>query len=214
MKKMRWLALLAVFAMFAVACSAAEEAAETATDTVEDGADAVEDAVNDDGDDDAMEDEDDGGDDAMEDEDEGGNAVALDTDFGVDDEVIRIGLSADLSGIFAGLTTPIVDAQRAYFDRVNENGGIAGRQVELVTLDSGYDVPTHLDNYAELAEESDDGVVMISQSTGSPHTGAIAADLAADDLVAVPLSWYSGWADQSFGGNVFELYTNLSLIHI
>ena len=60
----------------------------------------------------------------------------------------------------------------------------------------------------DSSEESANGVVMISQSTGSPHTGAIAQDLASDDLIAVPLSWYSGWADQDFGSNVFELYTN------
>ena len=204
MKRMRWLALLASLSLFAVACSAAEEATDTAADAADDVADAV--TGDDEGDEEeAMEDEDE--EEAMEDEGDGG-AVELATDFGVDDETIRIGLSADLSGIFAGLTSPIVDAQVAYFDRLNENGGIAGRQVELVTLDSAYDVPTHLDNYAELAEESEDGVVMISQSTGSPHTGAIAQDLADDDLVALPLSWYSGWADQDFGANVFELYTN------
>ena len=208
MRRMRWLVLLAIFSLIAVACSAAEEATETATDAVEEVADEVtgddEEEAMEDEEEEAMEDEEE---EAMEDEGDDG-AAALATDFGVDDETIRIGLSADLSGIFAGLTSPIVDAQTAYFDRVNENGGIAGRQVELVTLDSAYDVPQHLDNYAELAEESEDGVVMISQSTGSPHTGAIAADLVADDLVGVPLSWYSGWADQDFGGNVFELYTN------
>ena len=206
MKRMRWLALLAIFGLIAVACSAA---AETATDAAGDVAEDVEDAVTDDDDDDSG----DSGDDDGGDADDGDDAAADDvvevaTDFGVDDETIRIGLSADLSGIFAGLTTPIVDAQTAYFDRLNEQGGIAGRQIELVTLDSGYDVPTHLDNYAELSEESADGVVIISQSTGSPHTGAIAADLVDDDLVAIPLSWYSGWADQDLGGNVFELYTN------
>jgi len=206
MKRMRWLALLAIFAVFAVACSAAEEAAETATDAAGDVADAAEDAVDGDDDEEAMEDDEE---EAMEDDEEGdaaGDAIAV--DFGVNDETIRVGLSADLSGIFAGLTTPITDAQSVYFDILNENGGIAGRDVELVILDSGYDVPTHLDNYAELSEESDDGVVMISQSTGSPHTGAIAADLADDDLIAIPLSWYSGWADQDLGSNVFELYTN------
>ena len=204
MKRTKWLALLASLSLFAVACSAAEEATDTVADAADDVADAA--TGDDEGDEEeAMEDEEE----AMEDEEgDGGGAVELATDFGVDDETIRIGLSADLSGIFAGLTSPIVDAQTAYFDRLNENGGIAGRQVELVTLDSAYDVPQHLDNYAELAEESEDGVVMISQSTGSPHTGAIAQDLADDDLVALPLSWYSGWADQDFGANVFELYTN------
>ena len=199
MKRMRWLALLAIFGLIAVACSAAE----TATDAAGDVADEVEDAVTDD-DDDEAEADDGGEDEAVEDD----GAVELATDFGVTDDAIRIGMSADLSGIFAGLTTPIVDAQIAYFDRLNEQGGIAGRQIEIVTLDSGYDVPTHLDNYAELSEESAQGVVMISQSTGSPHTGAISGDLVDDDLIALPLSWYSGWADQELGANVFELYTN------
>ncbi len=209
MKRMRWLALIAIFSLLAVACSAAEEAAETATDAAGEVTEEVEEAV--DGDDDeeeeAMEDEEE---EAMEDEDgeeAGGDVVPASTDFGANDEAIRVGLSADLSGPFAGLTSVIVQAQEAYFDRVNENGGIGGREVELVTLDNAYEVPTQLDNYAELAEESEDGVVMISQSTGSPHTTAIAEDLENDDLIAIPLSWYSGWATE-LGTNVFELYTN------
>ncbi|MGI9605052.1 MAG: ABC transporter substrate-binding protein [Acidimicrobiales bacterium] len=202
MKRMRWLAaMLAVLSLFAVACSASDDEETSTDETTATTAAPADDS--DDGDaetttaapaDDSEDDE------AMADE--------LATDFGVTEDSIRVGLSADLSGVFAALTSVIVDAQVAYFDRVNENGGIAGREVELVVLDSGYDVPTHLDNYAELSEESDEGVVMISQSTGSPHTSAIAADLVDDDLFAIPLSWYSGWADADFGGNVFELYTN------
>jgi ABC-type branched-subunit amino acid transport system substrate-binding protein len=133
------------------------------------------------------------------------------TDFGVTDDTIRIGLNADLSGIFAPLVTQIVDGQEAYWEIVNANGGIAGRQVELVVLDNAYDVPTHLENYEEMAAESDDGVVMFSQSTGSPHTAATAAALVEDNLLAIPLSWYSGWADPTIGENVTELYTNYCL---
>ncbi len=133
------------------------------------------------------------------------------TDFGVTDDTIRIGLNADLSGIFAPLVTQIVDGQEAYWEIVNDNGGIAGRQVELVVLDNAYDVPTHLENYEEMAAESDDGVVMFSQSTGSPHTAATAAALVEDDLLAIPLSWYSGWADPTIGENVLELYTSYCL---
>ena len=133
------------------------------------------------------------------------------TDFGVTDDTIRIGLNADLSGIFAPLVTQIVDGQEAYWEIVNDNGGIAGRQVELVVLDNAYDVPTHLENYEEMAAESDDGVVMFSQSTGSPHTAATAEALVEDDLLAIPLSWYSGWADPTIGENVLELYTSYCL---
>ena len=137
--------------------------------------------------------------------------ASIATDFGVTDDTIRIGLNADLSGIFAPLVTQIVDGQEAYWEIVNDNGGIAGRQVELVIIDNAYDVPTHLENYAEMAAESDEGVVMFSQSTGSPHTAATAQDLVDDNLIAIPLSWYSGFADPSLGQNVMELYTTYCL---
>ena len=60
----------------------------------------------------------------------------------------------------------------------------------------------------EKYEALRDEVAILSQSTGSPHTAAIAQDLVDDDLVAIPLTWYSGWADPEIGQNVFETYTN------
>ena len=60
---------------------------------------------------------------------------------------IRIGLNTDLSGPFAPLVTQIVDGQEAFWQIVNDNGGIDGRQVYLVIRDSGYVVATHLANY-------------------------------------------------------------------
>jgi ABC-type branched-subunit amino acid transport system substrate-binding protein len=140
-----------------------------------------------------------------------GEATEVQTDFGVTDDTIRIGLLADLSGPFAALVADIVVAQQAYFQRVNDDGGIAGRQVELVVDDTRYDVPTHAQFFQEMAAEDDTGVVMISQSTGSPHTANIAQSLVDDDLVAIPLSWYSGWADPTLGQNVLETYTNYCL---
>ncbi|MDW3215436.1 MAG: ABC transporter substrate-binding protein [Ilumatobacteraceae bacterium] len=143
-------------------------------------------------------------------EDTGGQEPAEEivTDFGVTEDTIRIGLNADLSGLFAPLVTQITDAQQVFWEIVNDNGGIAGRQVELVIIDNAYDVPTHLENYAEMADESEEGVIFFSQSTGSPHTAATAEDLVDDDLIAIPLSWYSGFADPGIGQNVMELYTN------
>ncbi len=94
---------------------------------------------------------------------------------------------------------------------MNDNGGIAGRQIDLEIIDNAYDVPTHLENYATMADTGDTGVIMFSQSTGSPHTAATAEDLVKDDLLAIPLSWYSGWADPAIGANVMELYTSYCL---
>ena len=84
--------------------------------------------------------------------------------------------------------TRIVDGQEAFWEIVNDNGGIAGRQVELVIMDNGYDVATHLANYEEMSSDGPDGVLMFSHSTGSPHTAATADMLVEDDLIAIPVS--------------------------
>jgi ABC-type branched-subunit amino acid transport system substrate-binding protein len=141
----------------------------------------------------------------------GTKAAAVKTDFGTTATKIRVGLLADLSGPFAALVKDIVLAQQVYFDRLNKAGGIAGRQIELAVEDTKYDVPTHKQKFAAMAAKDASGVLMISQSTGSPHTASIAKDLEADSLIAIPLSWYSGWADPAFGKNVFEAYTNYCL---
>jgi ABC-type branched-subunit amino acid transport system substrate-binding protein len=137
----------------------------------------------------------------------GSDAPAVDpasiaTDVGVTEDTISVGMLADLSGAFAPLVTQIVEAQEVYWEQVNADGGIAGRQVELIVEDNAYEVPVQLEKYEAIRNE----VAIISQSTGSPHTSAIAQQLVDDDLVAIPLSWYSGWADPDFGANALETY--------
>lgn len=113
------------------------------------------------------------------------------TDFGVDLEAgtITVGLLSDLSGPFQGLVGAIVAGQEAYWASVNANGGIEGLTVNLEVRDTGYDVPQHVTLYQELKDQ----VVAIGHSTGSPHTVAIYEDLVADGMLAIPLTWYSGW---------------------
>jgi ABC-type branched-subunit amino acid transport system substrate-binding protein len=137
----------------------------------------------------------------------GSEAPAVDpasiaTDIGVTDDTITVGMLADLSGQFSQLVSQIVEAQEVYWDGVNESGGIAGRQIELVIEDTGYDVPTHQEKYEGMR----DSVAIISQSTGSPQTSAITEQLAEDGVIVIPLSWYSGWADPEFGANALETY--------
>ena len=211
MHKLRWLlALLAVFALVAAACgdddddTSSSESEQVESEGSEEQAAAEEETAEEEGAEEEAEEE--------EAEEEGAEEDAaageLATGIGVDDETIKIGYNADLSGIFAPLVIQIIDATEVYWETVNENGGIAGRMVEPVILDNAYDVPTHLENYEELSGDGDSGVVMIGQSTGSPHTAATSEDLVADDLIAIPLSWYSGWADPAIGANVFEVQTN------
>ena len=127
-------------------------------------------------------------------------------DFGVDVEnkVIRVGVNADLSGPFAALATEIVVAQEVYWEVFNENGGYQGWTVEMVVLDSGYATDIGIQNYEILAQENEDGVLMITHSTGSPVTAAIAEDAADDNMLVIPLSWSSLWPDPDVGATILE----------
>jgi ABC-type branched-subunit amino acid transport system substrate-binding protein len=124
------------------------------------------------------------------------------TDFGVDLEAgtIKVGMLSDLTGPFGPLVSAILAGTEAYWTQVNEAGGINGLQVELVTRDTQYVVDNHVALYAEIKDE----VVAIGHSTGSPHTVAIAPALAEDGVLAIPLTWYSGWSDPALNANLLS----------
>ncbi len=122
------------------------------------------------------------------------------TDFGVDLEAgtITVGLLSDLTGPFSPLVQPVVDGYQAKVDEINANGGINGLQIQLEVRDTAYSVDTHVQLYEEIRES----VVMLGHSTGSPHSVAIADALAEDSMLAVPLTWYSGWSDPALNANL------------
>ncbi|MCP4251671.1 MAG: ABC transporter substrate-binding protein, partial [bacterium] len=113
------------------------------------------------------------------------------------DDTIYLGLLTDLTGPFSGNVLDIVDSQVAFWRNLNEEGGIAGRHVELLIADTNYRVDAHEESYRQLRDQ----VVMFSHSTGAPHTVAIAPELVADDRPGIPAPWYSGWSDPVRGAN-------------
>lgn len=189
-KILKIVALLAALALFAVACGSDGDSGDASGDTVAETSDDSESEV-----------DDSSGDDSDGDTDE------IATGIGVTDEEINIGLLTDLTGIFAGLTVPITDGTEAYFERLNEAGGVAGREVRPISLDTVYDVSTHQQHYDTFAADGADGVAMLGMSVGSPHTASIREDLIDDNLAAIPVSWNSSWAADS-GVNVLEWGAN------
>jgi ABC-type branched-subunit amino acid transport system substrate-binding protein len=129
------------------------------------------------------------------------------TDFGVDvdSKTISIGMLADLTGAFAPLVVDITDAQTAFWDNVNANGGLDGWKVEMTVEDTNYNVEQHLEKYEKIRDE----VLALGQSTGSPTNVAALPAYKEDTMVFIPLSWYSGWAIPDFdGGLAMEQFTN------
>lgn len=185
----RWPAILLVVALVLAACGGdeADDGGEESTTTTAAPATTTTTAG------------DDGGDDtttttAAEPMDE----VLTDVGVDLDEGVIRIGLLSDLSDVFAPLVGAIVTGHEVFWENVNRNGGINGLQVELVVRDTAYQV----DQTVQLYEEIKDEVVAFGHTTGSPHTLAINPALQEDGIMAIPLTWYSGWSDPAINSNL------------
>ena len=72
---------------------------------------------------------------------------------GVTKDAILLGQSVALSGAAAQLGIQMRNGMKAYFDHVNEHGGVHGRKIELITLDDGYEPARTVPNAKKLIEE-------------------------------------------------------------
>ncbi|HWL49457.1 MAG TPA: ABC transporter substrate-binding protein, partial [Acidimicrobiia bacterium] len=121
-----------------------------------------------------------------------------------DNGCIYLGTISDLTqGPFAALGVAIVDSQKAFWKKVNEDGGIGGYDIDVTKYvkDNLYKPDTHAQVYSEI--EGD--VLALAQSLGSPTTLAILPDLKSDEMIAAPASWTSLWA---FEDNILESGAN------
>lgn len=125
---------------------------------------------------------------------------AVDQDKGC----IYLGAISDLTrGPFAPLAVPITDAQRAFWERVNEQGGIGDYEVDLSTYiaDAEYNPELHNRRYQEMRTE----IFALAQTLGSSQTLAILDDMIADDIIGAPASWNSAW---DFEDQILQSGTN------
>lgn len=103
---------------------------------------------------------------------------------GVTDDVIRVGEITAGTGPAAVFGNGITNGQRAYFEKVNADGGIDGRKIELVVEDSQYDVQKSVSAYAKIADD----VAVMGQIIGTPHTNAVMKEIDKDNLLVAPSS--------------------------
>ena len=82
-----------------------------------------------------------------------------------DDEIV-LGVSAAFSGPSRGLGTELYRGAMAYFNQVNENGGVNGRRIVMKLLDDGYQPDPCVANTIELIQ--DETVFLLFNYVGTP----------------------------------------------
>ena len=83
---------------------------------------------------------------------------------------IKLGQTMPYSGPASAYGT-IGKLHQAYFKKVNDEGGINGRPVELISLDDGYSPPKAVEHVRKLVEQ--DEVDALFQTLGTPSNTAI-----------------------------------------
>jgi len=136
---------------------------------------------------------------------------------GVTDDEIRIGGAHDMSGIFAPFSVPAVTAANLYFDKVNADGGVHGRQITYITEDHGYQVPRAVQAANKLINR--DQVFAMLLNLGTPHNLAmfklmgpkgipnVSPLTAARQMIEPPASWkFAGTASYYDGVKATATY--------
>ncbi len=107
---------------------------------------------------------------------------------------IRIGAIFDLSGSTSDVGRPYAEGVAAYVDFVNSNGGINGREIELLGADSGNSVNTAVSIYRQAVAQ---GAVAV-MGWGTDDTQALVGE-AADDGIPFISASYSDSLDDPNG---------------
>ena len=83
---------------------------------------------------------------------------------------IKLGQTMPYSGPASAYGT-IGKLHTAYFKMINDNGGINGRKINLISLDDGYSPPKAVEQVRRLVEQ--DEVLALFQTLGTPSNSAI-----------------------------------------
>lgn len=89
---------------------------------------------------------------------------------------IRIGQTSGFTGAVSASVKEINAGAMLYLDSVNEEGGVAGQRIELVSLDDKFDVKTAVENAKKLI--ADPGIIALFLNRGTPHAQALVPLLA------------------------------------
>src|SRR5262245_38708543 len=91
-------------------------------------------------------------------------------DPGASDTEIKIGQTMPYSGPLSAYGT-LGKVEAAYFKKVNDEGGVNGRKVKLISLDDGYSPPKTVEMVRRLVEQ--DRVLLLFHTIGTGSNVAI-----------------------------------------
>ena len=101
-----------------------------------------------------------------------GGASAADKQYGpgATDTAVKIGQTMPYSGPASGYAS-VGLTEQAYYKLINEQGGVNGRKIELISLDDGYSPPKTVEQTRRLVES--DGVLAVVGALGTAPNTAI-----------------------------------------
>ena len=91
-------------------------------------------------------------------------------DPGASDTEIKLGQTMPYSGPLSGFIT-LAKAEIAYFAMINEQGGVNGRKITMISLDDGFSPPKTVEQTRKLVE--DDQVLAMSGSLGTATNASV-----------------------------------------
>ena len=113
----------------------------------------------------------------------GGGGGAIKGGPGVDltGKTISVGILSPLSGPVSIIGKPLTSGMEAWFDHVNDNGGLSGFKINFKDneKDNLYDPTKHSQLYAQIQPS----IALLAQSLGSPTTAAIEQQALSDNIL-------------------------------
>ena len=98
---------------------------------------------------------------------------------GAQSNVLLLGQTADFSGPQSAPVKETTAAAKAYFDRVNAQGGVNGRKIVLESLDDGFEPKRSVENVKKLDEK---GVLALFLFRGTANAEAMMPEILARRL--------------------------------
>lgn len=118
---------------------------------------------------------------------------------------IYLGVLSDLTvGPFAAFGPQLLAGEQAFWERVNENGGIGGKfevNIDKYVRDTEYNPQKHVASYTQIQPD----VLGLGETLGTPPTLAVLPRMIEDEMVGAVSTWWSGW---EFENNILNAGAN------